>query len=73
MSNITQFLEGQWLEIMLKDSKDLNSIVSHKANYHCVNGMFILEVDTQGIADAVVAEQPEKVLGWTNSLKETTN
>ncbi len=52
-------------ELLLKSGKDLNSKINHKDGYYTVNDkelILMLESAKQEIIDAVLAEQPKKVI-----------
>jgi len=58
-------VENMVYELLLKSGKDLNSKLEHKENYYCVNNnelVLMLEKAGQDIADAVVRENPQKVI-----------
>ena len=60
-------------ELLLKSGKDLNSKLEHKENYYCVNDnelVFMLEKATQEIVDAVIKENPQKVIALDRLFKD---
>ena len=64
--------ENMVYELLLKSGKDLNSKLEHKKNYYSVNNnelIFMLEKATQEIVDAIIAEQPQKVIALDRLFK----
>ncbi len=58
-------IENMVYELMLKSGKDLNSKLEHKDGYFCINKnelILMLEKADQDIADAVLKENPQKVI-----------
>lgn len=58
-------VENMVYELLLKSGKDLNSTLEHKENYCCVNHnelVLMLEKANQDIVDAVLRENPQKVI-----------
>jgi len=52
-------------ELLLKNGRDLNSTIEHKAGYYTVNGgelILMLESAIQETVDAVLSEHPQKVI-----------
>lgn len=65
--------ENMVYELLLKSGKDLNSKIEHKTDYHTINGnelVFMLEKATQQIVDAVLKEQPQKVIALDKLFKD---
>lgn len=61
----TATAENMVYELLLKSGKDLNSKLQHKEGYCCVNNnelVLILEKADQEIIDAVLKENPQKVI-----------
>lgn len=64
--------ENMVYELLLKSGKDLNSKLEHKGNYYCVNGnelIFMLEKATQEIVNAIIEENPQKVVALDRLFK----
>lgn len=69
----TATTENMVYELLLKSGKDLNSTIEHKKNYHCINGnelVLMLEKADQKIVDAVLDEQPQKVIALDRLFKD---
>ncbi|MBI9036678.1 MAG: site-specific DNA-methyltransferase [Bacteroidales bacterium] len=65
-------IENMVYELLLKSGKDLNSKLKHKENYYCVNDnelIFMLEKASQSIVDAVIKENPQKVIALDRLFK----
>ena len=57
---------------MLKSGKDLNSQISVKEGYICVNKnelIFMLEKTSQEIINSIIAESPQKVIALDRLFK----
>ena len=73
-------IENMVYELLLKSGKDLNSKLEHKdlpdgkaGNYYCVNDnelIFMLEKATQEIVDAIIEENPQKVVALDRLFKD---
>ena len=72
--------ENMVYELLLKSGKDLNSNLEHKnvplsraEGYYCVNDnelIFMLEKATQEIVDAIIEENPQKVVALDRLFKD---
>jgi len=65
--------ENMVYELLLKSGKDLNSKLEHKENYYCINDnelIFMLEKATQEIVDAIIEENPQKVVALDRLFKD---
>ncbi|TDT43640.1 adenine-specific DNA-methyltransferase [Maribacter spongiicola] len=65
-------VENMVYELLLKSGKDLNSKIEHKENYYSINNnelIFILEKADKKIVDAVLKEQPQKVIALDKLFK----
>ena len=59
-------------ELLLKNGKDMNSTICHKDGYYTVNDkelFLMLEVATQQVVDAILAEKPNKVIALDRLFK----
>ncbi|MCK0192687.1 DNA methyltransferase [Arenibacter sp. F20364] len=66
-------IENMVYELLLKSGKDLNSKIEHKENYYSINGnelIFMLEKADKKIVDAVLKEQPQKVIALDKLFKD---
>lgn len=66
-------IENMVYELLLKSGKDLNSKITHKANYYSINDnelIFMLEKADKKIVDAVLKEQPQKVIALDRLFKD---
>lgn len=64
--------ENMLVELMLKSGKDLNSEISVKEGYICVNKnelIFMLEKTSQDIVNNIIAEAPQKVIALDRLFK----
>lgn len=64
--------ENMVFELMLKSGQDPNSKLEHKDNYYCVNGdqlVLMLEKANQKIINAVLGENPQKVIALDKIFK----
>ena len=60
-------------ELLLRSGKDLNCKLEHKENYYCINDnelVFMLEKATQKIVDAIIKENPQKVVALDRLFKD---
>ncbi len=65
-------VENMVYELLLKSGKDLNSTIEKQASYFKINSnelILLLEKATQDIIDAVIAEQPVKVIALDKLFK----
>lgn len=65
-------MENMVYELLLKSGKDLNSHIDHNREYYNINSgelIFMLEKATQEIVDAVLKEQPQKVIALDRLFK----
>ncbi|MBE9468448.1 MAG: site-specific DNA-methyltransferase [Bacteroidetes bacterium] len=66
-------IENMVYELLLKSGKDLNSTLRQAQGYIVVNNnelIFMLEKATQKIVDAVISEQPQKVIALDRLFKD---
>ncbi len=64
--------ENMVYELLLKSGKDLNSKIEYKDEYFCINKsemVLMLEKATQEIVDAVLKQQPQKVVALDRLYK----
>ena len=65
-------IENVVYEFLLRNGKSLNSIIEHKENYHCINNselILMLEDVNQNIIDAILKEEPQKVIALDKIFK----
>ncbi len=66
-------VENMMYELLLKSGKDLNSKIEHNENYYSINDnelIFMLEKADKKIVDAVLKEQPKKVIALDKLFKD---
>ena len=64
--------ENMVYELLLKSGKDINSKIEHRENYYKVNDselILMLEKATQKIVDAILKEEPQKVIALDRLFK----
>ncbi|RCW31938.1 site-specific DNA-methyltransferase [Marinilabilia salmonicolor] len=64
--------ENMMYELLLKSGKDLNSEITHKEGFYCINNnemVLMLEKATQDIVDAILKEKPQKVIALDRLFK----
>jgi adenine-specific DNA-methyltransferase len=64
--------ENMVYELLLKSGKDLNSEITHKEDFYCINDnemVLMLEKASQDIVDAILKEKPQKVIALDRLFK----